>query len=155
MPIRKADRADAPAIQRVIHRSLEQVNTRDYPEQVIRFMVRHYSLEHIEAIIDRGDQFLLEEEGRVVLTGGLSGNEIIGLFSEPTVMGHGHGRRMMTYLEEELRSREAGEVILYASVTARSFYEGLGYRVVAEEDDPDFGKSTLMIKPLGGGNHAV
>ncbi len=153
MPIRSACRRDIPAIQGVIRRSLTQVNTRDYPDHVIRFMITHYSADRIEEIIDRGDQFVLEEEGKVVLTGALMENEIIGLFSEPTLMGHGHGRRMMTFLEAELAERGRERVILHASLTARSFYEGLGYQMVNEEEDPDFGRSTLMQKKLGGVSH--
>lgn len=148
MPIRRARRGDVPSIQRVIHRSLAEVNTRDYSDHVIAFMMAHYSEDHIGAIVERGDQFVLEEEGRVLLTGALVENEIIGLFSEPTVMGHGHGRRMMAFLEQELLARGHREVVLHASVTARSFYEGLGYRSVREEQDPDFGPSTLMSKAL-------
>ncbi|WP_254920378.1 GNAT family N-acetyltransferase [Blastococcus mobilis] len=76
--------------------------------------------------------------GRVVATGRLllreDGRASIGrMAADASVRGRGHGAAVLAELHRQAVLRGVTEVELHAQVTARGFYERVGYTAVGEE----------------------
>lgn len=55
------------------------------------------------------------------------------LFTAPGFARHGVARALMTFLEDRARRRPANQLTADVSITARVFFEAMGFRVVAEQ----------------------
>ena len=75
---------------------------------------------------------MVDQDGDIIGTGALSGEEIQGVFVHPDFQQKGIGRKIMAVLEQEAISRNIDEVTLDISIPARQFYHHLGYEVVEE-----------------------
>ena len=67
---------------------------------------------------------------RIVGTIGLGGDKLRSLFVEPGLQGKGVGARLVAHLEAHARKAGVAELHLSSSITARGFYERLGYRLI-------------------------
>jgi putative acetyltransferase len=56
--------------------------------------------------------------------------EIVGLYFTQKIAGKGIGRIIFGKVTNELASRGAKEFIIFATITARGFYEKMGFKVV-------------------------
>ena len=75
--------------------------------------------------------------GRLVATGRLlmgdDGVASIGrMATDPAARGSGHGAAVLAALERQAAGRGAREIELHAQVTARGFYERVGYAAVGD-----------------------
>jgi putative acetyltransferase len=78
---------------------------------------------------------------------GLGGDKLRSLFVEPGLHGKGVGARLVAHLEAHARKAGVAELHLSSSITARGFYERLGYRLIRFEERED-GSTFLMSKTL-------
>jgi len=66
------------------------------------------------------------------------------------VRGHGIGRALLAFLEEQAKARGAAKLVLWSQVSARPFYEKAGYRTVSEKPFDDAGiPHVAMEKQVG------
>jgi len=66
------------------------------------------------------------------------------------VRGHGIGRALLAFLEEQAKVRGAAKLVLWSQVSARPFYEKAGYRTVSEKPFDDAGiPHVAMEKQVG------
>jgi ribosomal protein S18 acetylase RimI-like enzyme len=63
------------------------------------------------------------------------------------LQGRGVGARLVAHLEAHARKAGLGELQLSSSITARGFYERLGYRLI-RFDERHEGSTFLMSKTL-------
>jgi len=144
--IRQAKEDDLNSICELIHENLRKVNSSDYTEHVINFMISHYSLEKVLSLITSKDNFYVLEDKKKILACVLLDNcEVKALYVNSTSHKHGIGKKLMLYIEN---LNLCSELSLYASETAYIFYKRLGYKLVSPTDDPDFGVSYFMTKPF-------
>jgi len=152
MLIRKASIKDVNAIHGLIVTNLTQVNVQDYPDDVIEFMIQYYNTTQIEKWILEKRIFLVAFSDDILVgTVMLDNREVKGLYVNPSFHGKGVGKKIMTYLEQQV----IGETLeLYASITAYSFYKKIGYTTIEEVVDPQMGRAYLMRKDIkhGGTN---
>ncbi|MGB3367484.1 MAG: GNAT family N-acetyltransferase [Acidaminobacteraceae bacterium] len=143
--IRKAKEDDLISICELIHENLRKVNSSDYTEHVINFMISHYSPEKVRNLIVSKDNFYVFEDKNTILGCVLLDKcEVKSLFVNTKSHKHGIGKTLMQFIED---LNLCSELSLYASETAYIFYKRLGYKLISPTDDPDFGISYFMTKP--------
>ncbi len=138
----------AEGVAEVIRRNLLEVNSKEYPEEVIAAMLKHYSGENLIRLSERRDFYVIEEAGKVKAVGGLEENNIYTVFVDPNCHGLGLGKLIMEKLEAVALSKGYSTTILDASLSAYPFYERLGYSKVREIEDEEFGSAIVMEKVL-------
>ena len=83
--------------------------------------------------------FVCLADGQLVGTASLDGATVRSVFVKPRLQGRGIGRALMDHIEALAAARGVGSLSVPASVTARQFYQRLGYstvREVLEGDEP-------------------
>ena len=151
--IRLAEKSDIKDISKLIQEVLVDSNAVDYPQHVIEFMCSYYSEETISAKFDTKKTWLLETyetDGPMKLIGTISlcDKEIQALFIDARIQKGGYGRALLKKAEDHARASGIDTLHLSASLTAKIFYEKMGYKHIELEDDENFGQAYLMEKDL-------
>lgn len=142
--IRKALPKDLLDIVKLIHENLLSVNSLDYTEHVINFMISHYSTQHISNLISSKDHFYVFIDSQLVVACIILDNcEAKCLYVRPDFHKKGIGNLLIKHVEN---LNLCPEISLYASKSAYRFYEKLGYKFISLTDDIDFGPSHFMKK---------
>jgi N-acetylglutamate synthase-like GNAT family acetyltransferase len=147
LAIRPATPADVPVLSDLIRRTVRQSNASDYPAEVVELISANYASDKVAQRLNERDVFVCLEGQRIVGTIGLGGNQLRSLFVEPDLQGKGVGVRLVAHLEAHARKAGVAELLLSSSITARGFYERLGYRLI-RFDERDDGSTFLMSKTL-------
>jgi predicted GNAT family N-acyltransferase len=66
------------------------------------------------------------------------------------VRGHGIGRALLAFLEEQAKARGVAKLVLWSQVAARPFYEKAGYRTVSEKPFDDAGIAHVAMEKQAG-----
>lgn len=101
-----------------------------YPDSAVEFFKRYHSGERIYERIQNGVVLVLEKQGRLVATGSLVGNEILGVFVAGDHQGRGFGKKIMFVLESHAKLRGLRSVTLSVSLPSEGFYRKLGYEIL-------------------------
>jgi putative acetyltransferase len=145
--IRDATADDAAAISALVQRTAQVSNRHDYSTEALAWIVANFAVEKIADRMRARHTFVCLLDGRIVGTIGLGGDRLRTLFVEPDLQGSGVGARLVAHLEAHARCAGVAELKLSSSLTARGFYERLGYRTIRLEAHD--GVSTyLMAKAL-------
>ncbi|MEU4215807.1 GNAT family N-acetyltransferase [Actinoplanes sp. NPDC026623] len=147
MEIRTFQPRDGPAVSGIIVRCLREVNSRDYPAEIIARMCAHFSDRRIEQLARERQMFVAAEEQAVVGTVSRDGNKVFTMFVEPTMIGRGVGRQLMHHIEGLAADEGYDHMETGASITAHEFYLRLGYADV-RTSETEFGFNYILRKPL-------
>lgn len=130
--IREFRENDVESIVQLIHRTIDVCYTSVYPPRAVGFFKSFHSRDGILERSKKGDILVAEQNGNVIGTGAIVENEIYGVFVEPSMQGHGHGKAIMCELETRAIAKGRREVALSVSLPSREFYEALGYEIQHE-----------------------
>ncbi|HOO89727.1 MAG TPA: GNAT family N-acetyltransferase [Syntrophales bacterium] len=114
-----------------------------YPVRAVQFFKEYHSEKRIMERNETGEVLIMENDGTIVATGALVGNEIQGVFVRPDCQGRGYGKILMAELEKRAKAREIRKIELSISLPSRKFYETLGYEVLAERSE-DVGEGQYL-----------
>lgn len=146
--IRLFQPGDGAAVSNVITWCLREVNSGDYPEDLIVRMCAHFSAGRIEQLAEQRQTFVaVEDDGTIVGTVSRDGNKVFTMFVRPPMIGRGVGRHLMEYIEALAAHEGHGYMETGASITAHGFYHRLGY-VDVRTSETDFGMNYILRKPL-------
>ncbi len=130
MRIRGYERGDAEAIVRLFYETVHGVNRADYgPAQLRAWAPEIPDPEAWHARMARRCTLVAEEDGEVVGFAELDRNGCLDMiYCRKDAIGRGVGIRL--YGEIERRAHELGldSIVTEASITARPFFERLGFR---------------------------
>ncbi len=134
MIIRPYHQEDAEEISSLVRRNLLEVNIRDYPAEDMEQMAAGYDGDKIRGVADSGHLYVALDQGKIIGSGAitpLDGSEAESLlqtvFILPEYQGQGVGRALLQALEADHYFLRARRVVANASITARPFYEKMGY----------------------------
>jgi putative acetyltransferase len=147
LTIRPATPADVAALSELIRRTVRRSNANDYAARVVELIAANYAPDKVAQRLLERDVFVCLEGHRIVGTIGLECDKLRSLFVEPGLQGKGVGARLVAHLEAHARQAGVAELHLSSSITARGFYERLGYRLIRFDERPD-GSTFLMSKML-------
>ena len=145
--IRAAVAADVTAVARLIERAVRVSNVADYEQETIELIVANFTPERFAQKMAQRDVFVGLMEEVLVGTVSLGGDKLHSLFVDPPRQGQGIGRRLVGHLERHAINRGVAELRVSSSITARPFYEKLGYELLTFEARQD-GSTFLMCKRL-------
>ncbi|WFF00111.1 GNAT family N-acetyltransferase [Micromonospora sp. WMMD964] len=144
--IRPFDSADAPGVAGLIERCLREVNSRDYPSEVIERMCDHFTERRIRELAIRRQMFVAEEDG-IVGTVSRDGDKVYTMFVHPRVAGRGIGRLLMRHVEALAAIDGYDHMETGASITGHAFYRRLGY-IDVRSTETEFGLNYIMSRSL-------
>ena len=114
------------------------------PDQITYMMELFYHPASLTSqMTEKGHQFIIAlHHGKAIAFASYSSANETGIYKlhkiyvDPSMQGHGVGRRMIDYILSELISMKAGalELNVNRNNKAKFFYEKLGFSVVREED---------------------
>jgi N-acetylglutamate synthase-like GNAT family acetyltransferase len=136
MKIEQFQAFQADAVSEIIRRNLTEVNSRDYPEEFIHSLFEYFAPETILKNAQWQCILVAIQDGEVVGTAGLAnfGSEespsyyAVAVNVLPELHGQGIGARLMEAVESKAWDLEAEKLTVRASITAKGFYQKLGYQ---------------------------
>ncbi len=146
--IRNFKSADSLEVCKIIKRNLIEINSKDYPANIINNMCNLYTSDHIIEIAKVRDIYVAELNGNIIGTASLENNIICAVYVNINYHNHGIGRKLISFIEDVAKNNSINLLRIHASLTSLNFYYALGYKFVEELDDADAGRSTLVEKLL-------
>jgi len=117
------------SLRLLIHQTIDACYTGIYPPRAVDFFKQYHSIESIAQRLEQGEVLVVGRPGELEATGSLVGDEISGVFVDPSQQGRGLGRELMAELEARARRAGRDQVTLSVSLPSRSFYLALGYEL--------------------------
>lgn len=145
--IRPATTIDAEDISRMIIRTLRQTNAQDYEPHAIEALVSSFSPERVVSLIANRQAYVAIARGSIVGTASLNDSVVRTVFVDPDHQRKGIGAKLMDVVESCARARSVGTLSVPSSVTAKGFYEKLGFVPAREELHGDE-RTIIMTKDL-------
>jgi putative acetyltransferase len=144
--ITEATIADAPAMSALMRRTVRASNAGDYSRDVVAHLLDELSPDNVGQRMEGRNVFVTCEDGAIIGTAsfGIAAGKLHSMFVEPTRQKSGIGRALVAHLERHARSKGYKEIVVSSSLTARAFYEKLGYVSLNYEDKP--GAATWFMK---------
>lgn len=125
--IQKTTKSHLTTILHLTHTTITTIYPRYYPQGVVDFFLHHHSLSNIQADIDAGLVWLLEEDGQPIGTVTIKENAINRLFVLPEYQGRGYGSQLMDFAEQKVGERFES-VHIDSSLPAKEMYRKRGYK---------------------------
>lgn len=147
LKIRQATLADVVPLSGLIQHTIRVSNSEDYDQKSIDMLCAIFEPEPVAERIENELILLCFMGSELVGTVGLRDDFLRSMFVEPTFQRRGLGKMLVARIEEEARQKAISEMMLHSSMTARVFYEALGYEFVELQSYPE-GPFVLMKKPL-------
>ena len=151
--------SDADDVSTIVLRNLREVNSKDYPSEVIEDIASCSLPEHYisHSRQQYRETFVAETEGKVVGTASLARDNrttdeeyiCLTVFVHPEYHGKGIGRALMERIEDAACGKGAKVLHVPASITALPFYRKLGYIEDATAQFNLKGHPISMTKALG------
>ncbi|MBN2181840.1 MAG: GNAT family N-acetyltransferase [Sedimentisphaerales bacterium] len=130
--VRKFEGSDLDVVRDLIHITIDACYPEHYCAEAVQFFKDWHYDEKILKNAAEGYTIVLEQNGRIVGTGTLIGNEIVRVFIDPAFQKSGFGKLVMQKLEENALSKGINIVKLDASLPSKVFYDLLGYVTLEE-----------------------
>ncbi len=134
--IRNYQPNDNKALWEIYFHTVRNINVRDYSqEQVEAWAPSDFDSELWQKCLHRIQPFVAEFDGRVVGYTDLQPNGLIDhFFCHHEYQGKGVGRALMEHVFQIGSVRGVSRYFSEVSITARPFYEHLGFTVVNEQE---------------------
>lgn len=131
--IRVANINDAEDISKLIIKTLQESNTKDYSTKIIEEVIKNFSPTKITSRMAQRQIFIAVEQSELIGTASLEKNMVRSVFVLPSKQMKNVGLQLMTYLENTAKAQNIHHLIVPSSITAEGFYKKLDYKVVGEE----------------------
>jgi putative acetyltransferase len=145
--IRPATLKDASIVSALIQQTVRQSNSPDYEPAVVELICANFKLEKVIEKMAERDVFVAIFEDKIVGTISLGGNKLHSLFVEPQLQKSGIGALLVAHLEIHATCKGIPTLRVSSSITARDFYQRLGYSQLGFENRPN-GSTFAMSKEL-------
>lgn len=135
MKVRPFKKSDADQIARLYHDTIRQVNRADYSDQQVKaWAPDDLHFRDWEKTCPQKNTFVAEEKSKVVGFAELEHSGHIGCFySHKDYQGQGIGAALFEHLEKEARVLGVQELTADVSITAKPFFEKLGFEAIAKQ----------------------
>ena len=145
--IRSYAAGDAEQLAALVQRCLVEVNSRDYPADVIAGLCASYTAAQFAGLARRRHIYIADCGAMMAGTVSRERNKVFTMFVDPRWAARGIGRQLMRHAEQQAAGEGHDHMETAASITAHAFYLALGYTDL-RESETGFGLTYLMRKPL-------
>ncbi len=146
--IREAKITDAQQICDVLRRSIVELCALDHrgDQKELDEWLENKTVQNCETWLksERTNFFVAEKNGKIVGVSSINHDGYIGLcYVLPEVKGHGLGAKLLMAAETSVLSLGVQSFNLESTITAKGFYEHLGYtHTGGSKDRPEYEKAT-------------
>lgn len=130
--IRKMQRSEIVSVTRIHRNTIRKVNAKDYSAKAIDAWAGRKSAKGLRAKFDTEQRFVAIIDDQIVgfMNITIDSKELMALYVRQGFVGRGVGSSLFTKAEEIIRASGAKSMTVESTITARSFYERHGLRVV-------------------------
>ena len=152
--IRRAIHSDAEGIIHVHVKSIREICAKDYSEEQIEAWAgRKFKPELWIQAMDRDFIWVIENDAKIVGFGHLAimdgeSCEVLGLYFIPPALGLGFGKKMFFEFISVANNHHLKNIRLHSTVTARTFYESLGFKQNAGDTTVDMRGVAIPCYPM-------
>lgn len=146
--IRKFKSIDSIKLCEIIKRNLIEINSKDYPKEVINYMCNLYIPEYMIEKVKKRDIYVAELNGKLIGTASLENNIIYGVFVDVDYHRRGVGKKLISIIEDKAKANSVNLIQVPSSITSQNFYYAFGYKYVKEVEISNLGRSILVEKQL-------
>jgi len=126
---------DAQAVQSIIHRGLREINSADYPMDVIEQYCDYFTVEKIIGQAASAHMYVVQSnDGKILGTGSIAPfwnceteSILLTIYVLPELIRNGIGTAIVQTLEKDDFFLRAKRIEIPSSKTAVSFYRKMGY----------------------------
>lgn len=151
MRIRQATLEDAKELSALRKATIRAINKHDYtPAQIARWSKRR-NTDHFVKMHEQVLRYVAVEDEKIIgFADVLKGKpeEMGGLYVRKNFVRKGVGTKLMKKIESAIRMMGVRRFSLRSSITAKEFYEKLGYKIIALKKNRRNGDEYLMEKLL-------
>lgn len=126
MELRKATKEDAPLISKLIRISTE-LNPNNYSKEQQAAWIEYNTTARTEKYLKDRDIYCAFQNGELIGTIALKGNEVLGFYVDFNRRGQGVGSILLSYLEEKAIEKKLVELYLSSTPSAEKFYKSKGF----------------------------
>lgn len=136
--IRKSTIEDMSAVMDAHRRSSLELCSKDYSnEQVSLWSDVKYNSEIWENSVNNEYHLVVEKDGKVeglchAKVDDKGNGHIVGLYFTPVIEGKGLGRKAFEMAIQYLKDKGAPKISIIGTITAKGFYEKMGFNVVSK-----------------------
>lgn len=150
--IRQAKPGEEKSIHEVHMRSIREVCVKDHGEDEVRGWGNRPLGDRWKKAIENGEVLVIERHGEIAGVGYLSvekGRAVLqSLYLAPEALGEGHGKALAQELIQKAKRKNAKEISLDSSITARDFYKKLGFVDAGAAQKHDIGGHPVTCYPM-------
>ncbi len=154
--IRRFMAGDETELSVIIQRCFMELNIKDYSLDGLKYWSSLYTPEHVREISGRGHMYVMEEDGKLLGTCSIvkkdSGKTYIeALYVTPDRPGEGIAKALLNACEADRDYADPAKtdrLWVDSSITARTFYEYMGYLHETGEPVCIENDRYIMYKPL-------
>lgn len=152
--LRRAQHADSAGIIQAHIQSIRNVCSKDYnPEQIQAWAGRKFRVDLWNQTIDRDYVWVLVDDCEVLGFGHFAkmsedAGEVLGLYFVPEVIGKGMGKKLFQFMLEVARENHLKKINLHATITAKSFYQSLGFQQSGSDETVDMQGVAIPCFPM-------
>lgn len=150
--IRRFEPSDAKAVSNVIRTTMRISNAADYPMERLQPLIDYFSPAKVEQLSHERDCLVAEEEGEIIGTAALEGDELVTFFVDPQHQGRGIGSALLKEIEAIALHYGQRELKVDASLAGTAFYERHGYERTGRILEGTAGLQISMRKQLRSGS---
>jgi len=147
LTVRSATTADASSISELIQRTVRVSNAPDYDLAAIEAICGEFTPDKVLRDMAKRDVFVAILEPSIVGTISLGGERLHSLFVAPDLQGQGIGATLVAHIENHALDKGLSTLRVSSSITARPFYEELGFRTLVFRQQAPF-STFLMCKDI-------
>ena len=145
--IRKAKKEDVRKISLLRRKTINKINSKYYPENMIKILVEKNNLKNTFVRIKEEEIFCLLKNKELLGTISFKKNKISGLYIKPKNIGKGYGKMLMKFIEKYAKEKRIKKLILYPTKNAEKFYLKLGYKKSGKISRWDIGNNKKLNIP--------
>jgi GNAT superfamily N-acetyltransferase len=141
-------------VSTLIQRNLLEINSKDYPPEVIAYLVDCFSPEKILENTKTQKIYVAIDKDKLIGTGGLANFGSperpsyygVAIFVAPEYHRQGIGKQLMNAVEAKAIELGANKITVRAAIGARKFYEKLGYQYLDGKEVLNERGNYIMLK---------
>lgn len=132
MTIRNYCHSDAQSLRQLYFDTVHVVNSQHYtPEQIRAWAPLEFDLLAWQTCMEELQPFIAEIDGVIVGYSDLQSDGLIDhFFCHHAYQGGGVGKALMAHIFKSAQARKINRLYSHVSITARGFYEHMGFYVV-------------------------
>lgn len=144
MIIRRFEEEDAEEIYRIIKECFEFQDIGKHTKKGIALQIQHNDTKHLIENSKNFTYFVAEIDGKPVGICGLDQAKIRTLFIDLNYQDRGIGKKLLSRILKEAKSKGVKKLITWSTFYARHFYSKFGFEEVKEIKLPE-GKEDMVL----------